>query len=146
MDSHPTPVRRAHLPADVAAEVRRRFGTPCYVYDRAALEAAARAALAFPAPFGLTLRYAMKANPSRGILTLFRDLGLHSDASSDWEVERALAAGFTPAQSQHTPQMPSRRVKEHVARGVLLSACSLHQLELFGQAAPGHAIAVRMNP
>jgi diaminopimelate decarboxylase len=129
-----------------AAEVRERFGTPCYVYDRARLEATARRALAFAAPYGFTLRYAMKANPSRGILTLFRDLGLHIDASSDWEVERALAAGFTPAQIQLTSQMPSRRVKEHVARGVLLNACSLHQLEVFGQAAPGHAVAVRMNP
>jgi diaminopimelate decarboxylase len=134
------------LSADKAAEVRERFGTPCYVYDRARLEATARRALAFAAPYGFTLRYAMKANPSRGILTLFRDLGLHIDASSDWEVERALAAGFAPGQIQLTSQMPSRRVKEHVARGVLLNACSLHQLELFGAAAPGHAIAVRMNP
>jgi diaminopimelate decarboxylase len=134
------------LSAEKAAEVRERFGTPCYVYDRARLEATARRALAFAAPFGFTLRYAMKANPSRGILTLFRDLGLHIDASSDWEVERALAAGFAPAQIQLTSQMPSRRVKEHIARGVLLNACSLHQLELFGQAAPGHAVAVRMNP
>jgi diaminopimelate decarboxylase len=126
--------------------VRERFGTPCYVYDRAKLEATARRALAFAAPFGFTLRYAMKANPSRGILTLFRDLGLHIDASSDWEVERALAAGFAPGQIQLTSQMPSRRVKEHVARGVLLNACSLHQLELFGRTAPGQAIAVRMNP
>ena len=134
------------LSAEKAAEVRERFGTPCYVYDRARLEATARRALAFSAPYGFTLRYAMKANPSRGILTLFRDLGLHIDASSDWEVDRALAAGFAPAQIQLTSQMPSRRVKEHIARGVLLNACSLHQLELFGQAAPGHAVAVRMNP
>src|SRR5262249_42243541 len=62
------------LTAAVAAEARRRFGTPCYLYDRGALEAAARQALAFPAPFGFTLRYAMKANPSRGVLQLFRDL------------------------------------------------------------------------
>ena len=129
-----------------AAEVRERFGTPCYVYDRARLEATARRALAFAAPYGFTLRYAMKANPSRGILALFRELGLHIDASSDWEVERALAAGFMPSQIQLTSQMPSRRVKEHMTRGVLLNACSLHQLELFGQAAPGHEIAVRMNP
>jgi diaminopimelate decarboxylase len=146
MDSHPTPVRRAQLHADVAAEVRRRFGTPCYVYDRAALEAAARAALAFPAPFGLTLRYAMKANPSRGILTLFRDLGLHVDASSDHEVERALRAGFSPERIQLTSQMPSRTLKEHVARGVLFNACSLHQLEEFGRIAPGGEVSVRMNP
>ena len=126
--------------------MRERFGTPCYVYDRAKLEATARRALAFAAPYGFTLRYAMKANPSRGILTLFRELGLHIDASSDWEVERALAAGFAPERIQLTSQMPSRRLKEHVARGVLLNACSLHQLELFGQAAPGHAVAVRMNP
>ena len=146
MDSHPTPVRRAQLHADVAAEVRRRFGTPCYVYDRAALESAARAALAFPAPFGLTLRYAMKANPSRGILTLFRDLGLHVDASSDHEVERALRAGFSPERIQLTSQMPSRTLKEHVGRGVLFNACSLHQLEEFGRIAPGAEVSVRVNP
>src|SRR6058998_980511 len=146
MGSTPAPGRTPFLTAEQAAEVRERFGTPCYVYDRAMLESAARRALAFCAPYGFTLRYAMKANPSRGILTLFRALGLHIDASSDWEVERALRAGFAPEQIQLTSQMPSRRLGEHVTRGVLLNACSLHQLELFGQAAPGHAVAVRMNP
>lgn len=146
MDRSDLSACRAHVGADVAAEVRRRFGTPCYVYDRAALEAAARAALAFPAPFGLTLRYAMKANPSRGVLTLFRDLGLHVDASSDYEVERALRAGFPPARIQLTSQMPSRTLREHVARGVLFNACSLHQLEEFGRVAPGGEVSVRVNP
>jgi diaminopimelate decarboxylase len=146
MDRPDLSARRAQISADVAAEVRRRFGTPCYVYDRAALEAAARAALAFPAPFGLTLRYAMKANPSRGILTLFRDLGLHVDASSDHEVERALRAGFSPERIQLTSQMPSRTLREHVARGVLFNACSLHQLEEFGRVAPGGEVSVRVNP
>ncbi len=134
------------LSAAKAAEVRERFGTPCYVYDRATLEATARRALAFAAPYGFTLRYAMKANPSRGILTLFRDLGLHIDASSDWEVERALRAGFAASQIQLTAQIPSLRASEHVARGVLLNACSLHQLEFFGRAAPGRPIAARLNP
>ena len=134
------------LTADVAAEVRERFGTPCYVYDRAALEAAARAALAFPAPFGFTLRYAMKANPSRGILQVFRALGLHIDASSDFEVERALEAGFEPGEIQLTSQMPSRRLAEHVRRGVLFNACSVHQLDSFGRLAPGSEVSVRMNP
>jgi diaminopimelate decarboxylase len=139
-------LRKAAITPEVAAEVRRRFGTPCYVYDRAALEASARAALAFPAPYGLTLRYAMKANPSRGILTLFRDLGLHVDASSDHEVERALRAGFTPERIQLTSQMPSRALREHVARGVLFNACSLHQLDEFGKVAPGADVSVRVNP
>ena len=122
---------REPLGLAVAAEVRNRFGTPCYVYDHSILEAAARRALAFRAPFGFTLRYAMKANPSRGVLALFRELGLHIDASSDHEVERALRAGFGPETIQLTSQMPSRRLREHVARGVLVNACSLHQLEEF---------------
>jgi diaminopimelate decarboxylase len=139
-------LRKAAVTAEVAAEVRRRFGTPCYVYDRAALEVSAHAALAFPAPYGLTLRYAMKANPSRGILTLFRDLGLHVDASSDHEVERALRAGFPPERIQLTSQMPSRSLREHVARGILFNACSLHQLDDFGKVAPGAEVSVRVNP
>src|SRR6185503_10820263 len=131
---------------DQAAEVRERFGTPCYVYDRRTLESVARSALDFPAPFGYTLRYAMKANPSIGILTLFRDLGLHIDASSDFEVERAIRAGYRPDQIQLTSQMPSRRLAEHVKRGVLFNACSLYQLEQFGKVAPGGSLSVRLNP
>jgi len=129
-----------------AAAVRERFGTPCYVYDRATLEAAARTALAFPHAFGFTLRYAMKANPSRGLLTLFRDLGLHVDASSDHEVDRALRAGFPPAAIQLTSQMTTPRLAEHLARGVLYNACSLHQLEAYGKLARGREVSVRMNP
>jgi diaminopimelate decarboxylase len=146
MESTPAAGRMPFLTADRAAEVRRRFGTPCYVYDRRALEAAARQALAVPAPYGFTLRYAMKANPSRGILALFRDLGLDIDASSDWEVERALAAGFAPTRIQLTAQMPSPRLAEHVARGVLINACSLHQLREYARVAPGGEVSVRMNP
>jgi diaminopimelate decarboxylase len=134
------------LTLEQAADVRERFGTPCYVYDHATLEAAARRALAFPAPYGFTLRYAMKANPSRGILEIFRNLSLHIDASSDHEVERALRAGFPSKCIQLTSQMPSRRLADHVKRGVLFNACSLHQLELFGQTAPGGEVSVRMNP
>ena len=129
-----------------ATDIRERFGTPCYVYERARLESAARTALAFPAPHGFTLRYAMKANPSLGVLQVFRDLGLHIDASSDHEVERALRAGFAPSAIQLTAQLPSRRLADHVARGVLFNACSLHQLEEFGSVAPGRDVSIRMNP
>ena len=53
------------LTADQAARIRERSGTPRYVYDR---PPTARQFLAFGAPDGFTLRYAMKANPSRRIL------------------------------------------------------------------------------
>ena len=54
-------------------------------------------------PRAIKLHYAMKANPSYGVLELFRGLGLHVDASSDFEVERALRAGFPPERIQLTP-------------------------------------------
>jgi diaminopimelate decarboxylase len=138
--------RAQFLSFEQATEVRERFGTPCYVYDRALLEESARYALAFPVPYGFTLRYAMKANPSLGILQVFRDLGVHIDASSDYEVERALRAGFTPDQIQLTSQMPSRRLAEFVKKGVRYNACSLHQLEQFGLVTPGGSCSVRINP
>jgi len=129
-----------------AAEVRKRFGTPCYVYDHATLVDSARRALAFPHAFGLTARYAMKANSCRAILTLFRDLDLRIDASSDFEVERALRAGFAPERIALTSQAPSRRLRGFVEGGIRFTACSLLQLERFGEAFPGRDVTIRVNP
>ena len=126
--------------------VRERFGTPCYVYDEATLEDGARRALAFPRAFGFTLRYAMKANPNPAILALFRRLGLHIDASSEFEVLRALRAGFAPGTIQLTSQAPAKDLAGLADRGVLFNACSLHQLEAFGRAVPGGTLSVRINP
>src|SRR5687768_4465062 len=102
-----------------ADAVRERFGTPRYVYDQATLESAARQPLAFPNTFGLTVPYAMKANANATILRLFLDLGLHIDASSDHEVERALRRGAPPERIQLTSQMPSRNLNAIIERGVL---------------------------
>jgi diaminopimelate decarboxylase len=129
-----------------AAEVRKRFGTPCYVYDRATLEAAARSALAFPRAFGVTVRYAMKANSCRAVLEIFRDLDLRIDASSDFEVERALRAGFAAERIALTSQAPSRRLRSFVEGGIRFTACSLVQLERFGEAFPGRDVTIRVNP
>jgi diaminopimelate decarboxylase len=42
--------------------------------------------------------------------------------------------------------VPSPRLGEHLARGVLYNACSLHQLDALGRLAPGREVSVRMNP
>lgn len=143
-----TPEFPCGLTREQASSVRDKFGTPCYIYDSSRLKAQADKCLKLPIPerFGPTVRYAMKANPSRGVLSLFRDLNLHVDASSDYEVERAILAGFRPNQIQLTSQMPSRHLKKHVDRGVLYNACSFHQLEEFGKVAFGHEVSVRINP
>ena len=134
------------LTAAQAAEVRARFGTPTYVYDVATLRRNAQACLAFPNAFGVTVRFAMKACPNAAILRFFESLGLHFDASSGWEAERALRAGIAPEKiSLATQEMPENFADLH-RRGVRFSACSLRQLDRFGRQFPGEKLGVRFNP
>ncbi len=132
-------------PAQVAA-VRAQIGTPAYVYDQATLRRNAEACLAFPNAFGLTVRFAMKACPNAAILRFFESLGLHFDASSGWEAFRALRAGVAPGKvSLATQELPENFAELH-QRGILFSACSLHQLERFGRQFPGEKLGLRFNP
>lgn len=126
--------------------IRERFGTPVYVYDQATLEQAAREVKAFPAPCSLVGRYAMKALPNRSVLQIFDAAGLHVDASSGFEAERALAAGIDPERIQITAQEIPKDLKGLVQRGVLYNACSIHQLRTFGELFPGGELSVRFNP
>ncbi|WP_309399631.1 diaminopimelate decarboxylase [Cerasicoccus maritimus] len=129
-----------------AREAREAFGTPLYVYSANALETQAKRALAFPNAFGLTVRYAMKASPNAAILKRFTALGLHIDASSGFEVRRALTAGVPAGNiSLSTQEMPEFFAELHAA-GIKFNACSLAQLERFGQLFPGQACGVRFNP
>ncbi len=126
--------------------IRERFGTPVYVYDRRTLEAAADQVLAFPAPCRLVGRFAMKALPTAAVLRIFDAKGLHIDASSGFEAERALRAGIAPEKIQITAQELPKDLKGLVQRGVLFNACSLHQLRRFGELFPGGEVSVRINP
>lgn len=75
--------------ADIAAQ----YGTPCYVYSRAALTDGYR-------QFGDALRgrehlicYAVKANSNLAVLNVFARLGAGFDIVSGGELQRVLAAG-----------------------------------------------------
>ena len=74
-------------------EIARRFGTPCYVYSRAAIESrygAFERALAGRA--GL-VAYSVKANSNLAVLALLAKLGAGFDIVSGGELARVLAAG-----------------------------------------------------
>ncbi len=74
----------------------RRFGTPLYLYDFDAIERqAARLRSAVPPRFEIA--YAVKANPSLGVLSLLSRLGLSSDVASRGELRAARRAGFPPS-------------------------------------------------
>ena len=75
------------------ADVAGRFGTPCYVYSRAAIEGTWRA-------FDTSLQgvehlvcYAVKANSNLAVLGLLARLGSGFDIVSGGELARVLAAG-----------------------------------------------------
>ncbi|MGZ0706740.1 diaminopimelate decarboxylase [Coraliomargarita sp. W4R53] len=129
-----------------AHAVAENFGTPIYVYDQKTLEANAAAVLAFPNAFGLTARYAMKASPNAAILKIFAKAGLHIDASSGHEVHRAMAAGIAAEKISLSAQELPEDLGDLLDAGIQLNACSLAQLERFGQLKPGGEVGIRINP
>ncbi|MGB0414666.1 MAG: diaminopimelate decarboxylase [Coraliomargarita sp.] len=134
------------LDYSTARSIADQFGSPVYVYDMATLKANAADVLAFPNAFGLTARYAMKASPNAAILKLFNETGLHIDASSGYEVRRAIAAGYAAENISLSTQELPQDFAELYEAGIEINACSLSQLERFGQAFPGREIGLRFNP
>lgn len=129
-----------------AHAVAENFGTPVYVYDQKTLEANAAAVLAFPNAFGLTARYAMKASPNAAILKIFAKAGLHIDASSGHEVHRAMAAGIAAEKISLSAQELPADFGDLLDAGIQFNACSLAQLERFGELQPGSPVGIRINP
>lgn len=136
------------LNRELAVRAREQFGTPCYLYDERTLRENAAKILAFPNAFGLTARFAMKSCPNRSILRLFHSLGLHIDASSAFEAQRAIRAGIPAGHiSLSTQEFPGDDLlRELVGQGMSVNACSLHQLKRYGELFPGSDVGVRFNP
>jgi len=84
---------RLHLEGVALDTLAERFGTPLYVYSRAALESAYRAYTEAFAATPHLICYAVKANSSLAILNLFARLGAGFDIVSGGELARVLAAG-----------------------------------------------------
>lgn len=122
------------------------YSGPTYVYSRKVIERQASAMLSLPAPYGLTVRYAMKANPHPGILEIMRESGVKIDASSAYEIDKALDAGFQPGDILLTSQQLAHNLKDIVEKGVNFNATSLRQLEEYGKLFPDSNVTVRINP
>ena len=93
---HRDPTGHLHIEEVALTDIAARFGTPCYVYSRAALSEAFSAFERALGPRGGLVCYAMKANPSLAILGLFARLGAGFDIVSGGELARVLAAGGDP--------------------------------------------------
>ena len=91
------------------AAIAERFGTPCYVYSRAALEGAWRAFDAAFAGVPHLVCYAMKANSNLAVLDLFARLGSGFDIVSGGELARVRRRGRRPAQGRVLRRRQDRR-------------------------------------
>ena len=78
------------------SDIAARFGTPCYVYSRAALEAALDEFLQELSGHDSLVCYALKANSNLSVLDVFARRGAGFDIVSIGELKRALAAGADP--------------------------------------------------
>ncbi len=74
-------------------EIAQRFGTPCYVYSRAAIERNYRAFESALAGRPALIAYSVKANSNLSVLALMARLGAGFDIVSGGELARVLAAG-----------------------------------------------------
>ena len=76
--------------------VARRFGTPCFVYSRAAIEQNYRAFAQALAGRDALVCYSVKANGNLAVLALMARLGAGFDIVSGGELARVKAAGGDP--------------------------------------------------
>ena len=78
------------------SEIAARFGTPCYVYSRRAIEAAYQALDRALDGLPHLICYAVKANSNLAVLDLLARQGAGFDIVSGGELARVLAAGGKP--------------------------------------------------
>jgi diaminopimelate decarboxylase len=138
--------------ARLLSDIANRVGTPCYVYSAQSIrDAFHRLDSAFGA-YPHTVHYAMKANSTRGIVELLKDLGAGVDANSIGEVDVALRCGITPDQIVFTgvgKSMPelTRAVSLGFKAINVESPGELDRLDQLAQAQGATVrVALRVNP
>ena len=141
------------LDATLVPEVARQWGTPAYLHDRAFIDNSCRQLLEMPNPFGLRVRYAMKANSDRTVLRVVTGNGLDLDCSSLDEAARAFAAGIPYHRMMLTTQeVPigndRKELEEMVRSGLKYNVCSLTQFLLIADFAreTGIDLSIRVHP
>lgn len=133
--------------SEIAEQIRRKVGTPCYLYLESELKRSALAVKAFPHAFGFKSRFAAKALSNAAILRRLQGWGLAFDASSEYELRRLVAAGIPVAEISLSSQEIRLSAFEWIKKGAEFNACSLRQLRLYLEDAGLRApVGLRFNP
>ena len=132
---------------DLLWQLADDFNTPLWVYDAATIGRRIAELQAFD-----TVRFAQKACSNIHVLQLMRAQGVKVDAVSRGEVLRALAAGYQggfgePSDIVFTADvMDEATLATVVEHQIPVNAGSIDMLHQLGQASPGHAVWLRINP
>jgi diaminopimelate decarboxylase len=141
-----------HIEGCAAPALAERFGTPLYVYSRAAIESAWRAYDQAFDGFDHRICYAVKANGSLAILQLLARLGSGFDIVSGGELARVLRAGGDPARVVFSGVGKTEaEIEQALAAGILAfnieSAAELERINAVAVRRGQHApVSLRVNP
>ncbi len=122
-------------------DIARQFGTPCYVYSRAAIERAYREYADELSGRSSLVCYSVKANSNLAVLALMARLGAGFDIVSGGELARVIAAGGDPAKVVFSGVGKSA----HEIRGALQAGVLSINLESEQELARVNDIAVSMG-
>ena len=133
-------------------EIARRFGTPCYVYSRAAIERAYREFTDELEGRPALVCYSVKANSNLAVLQLMARLGAGFDIVSGGELARVIAAGGDPTKVVFSGIGKSEaEIRQALAAGVrslnLESEAELARVNaIAGELGVRAPVAFRVNP
>jgi diaminopimelate decarboxylase len=118
-------------------ELVERFGSPLFVYDAQVIRERFRE-LRAALPDASDIHYAVKANPSLGVLALLRSLGAGAEIASRGELLAAQAAGFPPerilwAGPGKTPQEHEVAAQAGIAAIHAESDAEIRRLDVLGR-------------
>ncbi len=134
------------------ATIAERFGTPCYVYSRAALADGYRQFAEALHGHDHLICYAVKANSNLAILNLFASMGAGFDIVSGGELQRVLAAGGSASKVVFSGVgKTAGEMRQALEAGILCfnveSAAELDRLnEIAGQLGKMAPVSLRVNP
>jgi diaminopimelate decarboxylase len=141
-----------HAEGVSAVSLAGQFGTPLYVYSRAALTEAYRAYADAASGHRATIHVAVKANSNLAVLNVFARLGAGFDIVSSGELARVLAAGGKASNTVFSGVGKNAlEMREALDAGVkcfnVESIPELHTLNEVAKAAGKHApVSLRVNP
>ena len=133
-------------------QIAAAYGTPCYVYSRAALQSRFEEFRQALAGRNAMVCYAVKANSNLAILNLFARAGAGFDIVSGGELARVVAAGGDPARVVFSGVGKTvDEIRMALDKGIFCfnveSAAELERLsEIAGRAGKRAPIALRVNP